>query len=87
LNGVRTDNRLANLREVTRSENNQNSGPRGSRSGVKGVRWRHDCRKWEARISRQGVCHGLGFFAALDEARDAYTAAARRLYGEFARPS
>lgn len=47
INRIRDDNRIANLRKVTRSENCQNCGMRSDNtSGVPRVSWRARDRKW-----------------------------------------
>lgn len=55
------DNREVNLRTASRAENNQNLGPR-SASGIRGVSWRSDCRKWRAVVTLNGKKHRLGHF-------------------------
>jgi hypothetical protein len=81
INGNRADNRAANLREATRSQNMANTPVRrDSRSGVKGVR-RHRAGRWVASI---GGSH-LGVFDTPEAAHAAYCAAAKRRHGEFAR--
>jgi len=63
------DNRISNLREVTRSENTFNQGLRmDNKSGVKGVRWRADRSKWEARVKALGSVQVLGLFDTKEEA-------------------
>ncbi len=75
INGVRTDNRLSNLRNVTSAENSRNSG-RDSRntSGVTGV-YRHFDGRWRARIWVNGRARCLGCFHAFDDAVRARKAA------------
>lgn len=86
----RANNRLANLREATRSENCRNQTVRkNSKSGRKGVH-QGPSGKWFACISA-GTVNGkkkslhLGTFSTLESAGEAYDAAARRIHGEFAR--
>lgn len=69
INGDRSDNRWANLREVTRSENGMNMAlPSGNTSGVIGVFWNLGKGKWTAKIKvRQKETH-LGHFETKDEA-------------------
>jgi len=75
INGDRSDDRFANLREATRSENNQNlRGPRSSnKSGFLGVcRYR---KKWHAQIKVNGERIHLGYFNDPEEAHLVYLAA------------
>lgn len=87
-NGDPQDNRIENLRECSRSENlcNQKRSARNT-SGVKGVHWCAEKRKWAARIRKGGKTYFLGRYATLDEARSAREAASREIHGEFARSS
>ena len=85
INRVRTDNRLANLREATNAENLRNrSVVRNNESGTKGVRMDKRSKRWQARIKIGGTSISLGAFASRDEAAAAYTAAAKKYHGEFA---
>jgi HNH endonuclease len=78
----RTNNRIANLRAATPSQNIANSKGYG-RLGVKGVRpWKGSFR---AHIRFNGTGFHLGTFATVEEAAQAYREAAIRLQGEFAR--
>lgn len=85
-NGIRDENRWANLRQATRSQNRANTA-RTSRntSGVKGVNWEARRGKWLARIMAAGRLHHIGYFDSLDEAAAARAKAAAEHHGEFAR--
>ena len=87
INGIRSDNRLANLREVNAFQSTQNRGRKsGSASGFKGVsRGGGTSKKWVARITHNGQDLNLGAFETKEEARSVYIDAAKRLHGEFAR--
>lgn len=61
------DNRIANLREVSQSENMHNA-TRKSKSGVPGVRWRHERNRWVAQIRVGYRNHVIGSFLSKDEA-------------------
>jgi hypothetical protein len=86
INGNRDDNRIANLRKATRSQNIANSRlSRRNSTGFKGVtydkRWGH----WRARIIKDRAEIHLGIFSSPEAAHAAYCAAARGSFGEFAR--
>ena len=86
INGDRSDNRLRNLREATRSENLCNKGQqRNNTSGQKGVWWNKSANRWEASIGKGGRVRYLGRFSSLSEAKSAYVDAATKIHGEFAR--
>lgn len=55
INGNPLDNRICNLREATRSQNNWNAGlAKHNTSGVKGVCWRMDRNRWLAHLTVSG---------------------------------
>jgi hypothetical protein len=82
----RTNNRLSNLRLASPAQNSANQRTaRNNTSGVKGVSWSHNERKWRTSITVCGRSHYLGHFVSKDDAAIAYATAAVRLNGEFAR--
>ena len=84
VNGLRSDNRLLNLREATVFDNTRNAALRKDNSkGVKGVRKTGNL--WYARIQVNGVNHSYGGFADIESAKTAYATAAKLYFGEFAR--
>ena len=79
------DNRRANLRVCTHTENNRNSRKRkDNTSGYMGVSWYARRKKWQAIIGADREKHWLGYFDDIEEAARAYDAAALALHGEFA---
>lgn len=85
-NMVVTDNRFANLRLATRSQNNANSKPpRDNKSGKKGVCFDSTREKWKAEIKHNGIKYHIGRFDSFEEACDARRRKAISLFGEFAR--
>jgi hypothetical protein len=69
INGDRSDNRIANLRDVTSAENQKNTKiDKRNTSGVSGVRWREDRKCWEASIRQGGSLVFLGRFDDFDTA-------------------
>lgn len=85
INGVRDDNRLANLREATPQQNHFNTPSLGGTSRFKGVSYDKERGRWAAYIKAGDVRKNLGRFHSEEDASAAYQAAASRLHGEFAR--
>lgn len=86
INGVKSDNRIVNLRQATNSQNHANAPKRShNTSGVKGVSWHKKRRRWIASIRVHGKLEHIGEFRELSVAADAYSEKARSVFGEFAR--
>ena len=68
-NGDRSDNRIANLRLATRSENNYNIGVRSDNTtGHRGVTYRPERQKYQAYININGRSKNLGRYDFLEDA-------------------
>ena len=80
INGVRDDNRIANLREATRSENNQNKVKTKGSSRFIGVSWDKNRLKWIAKIKLNKRTYTLGRFDSEINAYDAYLRAKAKLH-------
>ena len=81
INRVRDDNRLANLRPATRSENCQNQPIRSTnRSGVTGVYYHSCARKWVASINIDKKQRHLGVFDTAEQAAAARKSAEQQYY-------
>ena len=80
INGNKADNRLANLRECTRSQNqaNRNGMMSTNSSGFRGVS--RSGRRWQAFVAKKP----LGRFPTAEQAAMAYNLAAFRKWGRFA---
>ncbi|MBI2718138.1 MAG: HNH endonuclease [Rhizobiales bacterium] len=88
INGNPDDNRIANLRPATASQNMQNSRRYSTNtSGYKGVSLCRQTRRWRAKIVVNGRNVHLGRFLSAEQARSAYASAAAEYFGEFARLS
>jgi hypothetical protein len=87
VNGIKTDNRIGNLRLATKSQNQANSRKRrGCSSKFKGACFCKRSRKWHAHITKNYKTHHLGTFPTAQEAHAAYAVAARKFHGKFAKP-
>jgi hypothetical protein len=84
INGDRSDNRPANLREATKSQNGANK--RLCRmDGLKGASFCRRSGKWRSSLRKDGKYIHIGLFDTAESAHIAYVTAARRYHGEFAR--
>lgn len=69
INHNRSDNRIANLREVTHSQNHRNQSlQKSNTSGVVGVCWVRSKGKWLAQITAKGKHMYLGIFESFGDA-------------------
>lgn len=79
------DNRKANLRVCTNSQNICNQLlPKNNKSGHKGVYWDSNRKKWNTQITIKGKCKHLGRYDSIEEAIKARNEAAKKYYGEYA---
>jgi HNH endonuclease/AP2 domain-containing protein len=86
IDGNKTNDRIANLREASRYENQYNVGVTArNRSGHKGVHWVPRYQKWQVEIRVNGQRLYLGRFDCPEAAAAAYAKAAQNYHGEFAR--
>lgn len=84
INGDGLDNRRANLRIASSSQNAMNRGAsKNNKLGVKGVSL--FCSGYRAQICINRKVKHLGLFPSINEARAAYESAARKLHGEFSK--
>ena len=83
VNRDKADNRFANLREATGSDNQANRAAYGA-SGLKGVSFHKRQHVWRASDGRNGKKITIGSYATAQEAYGAYLVVARQLHGEFA---
>jgi len=73
INGVRNDNRIVNLRNVTHQQNSFNTKS-------KGYTWNKRANKWHSRIMINSKAIHLGYFTTEEEARNAYLAAKEKMH-------
>jgi hypothetical protein len=82
INGDRLDNRISNLREVTKQENNQNllKAQKNNKSNFLGVSWNPKGKKWRAQICVDNKKIYLGLHETPELAHAAYLDAKRKLH-------
>lgn len=86
VNGNKKDNRIANLRETTISQNMHNSKkPKNNTSGIKGVYFHKKSQKWMGRVYINYKCIYLGIFQNIDDAKKAVMIARKEHHGAFAK--
>jgi hypothetical protein len=84
-NRDRSNNAWHNIRSADMSQNNSNvQRRRDNTSGYKGVTWRPDKGKWQARVWANGKAYSGGHFADKEQANLAAIALRNKLHGEFA---
>lgn len=85
INCVKTDNRIANLRNVSQAENNQNlKTPKANNtSGYMGVSWDKCGQRWKAYIAVKRKQVTLGYFENAEDAYQAYLQAKHEMHPFF----
>lgn len=70
INGIRLDNRICNLRDVSKKENLVNKGIySNSRSGITGVHWHKQHNKWAVVICINKKNKHIGLFTDIEDAK------------------
>jgi hypothetical protein len=81
INGIKTDNRISNLRQANQAENMQNmSICKSNKSGFLGVYFDKDRKKYRARIGIARKEKYLGLYDTAELAFEAYKEAKRKLH-------
>jgi len=85
INGNKFDNRINNLRQATYSQNSANSKlSKANTSGIKGVSFNKKLNKFCARIVVRRKQITLGYFENIEHAKNKYSEAAKKYFGEYA---
>lgn len=81
---VKSNNRISNLREATKSQNNVNKGLMSNNtSGYKGITFDKYTNRWKCRLSFNGKTYDLGRYDSPKEAAKAYDKASLKYHDEF----
>jgi hypothetical protein len=82
INGIPSDNRIKNLRDVPNRINRQNmrSAKGDNASGLLGVTEHVKGRQWRASIHLDGKRHHIGLYDTPEAAHDAYVLAKRKIH-------
>ena len=84
INGNGEDNRIENLRLATQHENQANRQSKNkNKSGIRGVYWHGQAKKWTARIKVNYKDVHLGMFSELIDAAAARKSAEETYFGRF----
>lgn len=77
INGIKNDNRIENLRDVTSfiNQHNQTAAHRNSNSGALGVSFDKNSGKWKSQININGKKTHIGLYNSKEEAHNAYISA------------
>jgi hypothetical protein len=86
INGIKTDNRIENLRPASFEQNTQNAKIRkDNTSGSKGVRWHKHAKKWAVRVKANKKIFHFGYFKDFELADLVAQEARNKYHKEFAR--
>ena len=86
INGIKTDNRIENLRAATNRQNQYNAKkPSINKSGIKNVVWHKEYQKWAVCMRINGKPTWLGKFDDIELAELVATEARNKYRGEYAR--
>jgi hypothetical protein len=88
IDGDTINNNVNNLRWCSQQENNCNRKvSKNNTSGVKGISWNKDTKKWRATIRYNNKDYHLGLFSNIEDAVTARKLKANELFGEFTNQS
>jgi len=83
INKIRTDNRIENLRDCSRTQNSWNRNRKNSKYG-RGISWSKDKNKYRVRVNKNGKVVFERCYDDLEFAQLVASEARKKYYGEFA---
>ena len=85
INGIKNDDKIENLREATKTQNQYNTKLRkNNTSGVKGITWHKRIEKWAIQITVNKKKHHIGYFDDIELAELVIQEARNKYHKEFA---
>jgi hypothetical protein len=85
VNGIKSDNKILNLRKATPQENQFNRKlNKKSTSGIKGITWHKTNKRWNAVLNVNNKNIHLGSFINLNIAKQVISNARNKYHGDFA---
>jgi len=85
INGIKTDNRIENLRAATDSQNQCNAKINTkNKSGIKGVCWNKNTKKWRVYLYINGKFTEFGHYFDINVAKFVANTMRYKYHGEFA---
>ena len=86
INGMKTDNRIENLREATYEQNNANKAmQKNNKSGCRCVFWHKPTSLWVVLIRKNNKQHCFGYYKSYEEACSVANNKRKELHNEFSR--
>jgi hypothetical protein len=82
INGIKDDNRIENLRDVTHRQNNGNKKIHINGGRLVGATYNKIRKKWQARIKFKQIVKHIGYYNTDIEAHNAYMNYVKQLKGE-----
>jgi hypothetical protein len=86
IDGNKSNNRIENLRDSTKSQNNMNSKKRkDNTSGTKGITWDKRCNKWKVQGQANNIKYYLGRYDDMELAKKVIYEFRKQHHNEYAR--
>lgn len=84
-NGIRSDNRIDNLRISTANDNQHNKPLQtNNSSGAKNVYWNKQCRKWQVKLNVNKKTHHIALFDDIEDAKKCAIEARNKFHALYA---
>jgi len=86
IDGIKSNNKIENLRASTKSQNNMNAKKRkDNTSGIKGITWDKRCKKWKTYLQSNKIRYYLGSYKDIEMATQVINEFRKQHHNEYAR--